>query len=970
MTITTRRLDRFMRGFLMALLCMSVWLVPRPSYGDVDPTGEQTILAATLESEDPITKPPQPATYNVSLMGNGGTTPAGAPTITLEGLVDGYTYELPELPFQREGFEFVGWSHTQELGEGEEPLADGAWFDGSASAQFGGSGQYWAQWAAKDDDGLGFLDTLVGYDPSKRIPLAQRMLKAIVPGSAVTVQYVREVDFGFRGWTNERNVISGGNWGKCFCVNNGLRGPHFDYTAATGAVPGNVDGAKAALWFGYGGPGEADGNEFWPQTDYRGSAMSEADRIGYTHIVLNYFVRGELPPSDKASPYANMTAAERNWVKANLTSGANTTAQKMLAAKDRVSPQFEIVLIGSAQAGYQELVGWAASGFGDIRLTKQSANPTATANNPNYSLSGALYNVYGANGTTGTNTYIKTDASGVGRLYRWGTSTRTKLEAGTYIIKEYSASKGYALDAKSKTVVVTSNGRATVSSVEPLLEGSLELTKVSSVPSLTTGNPCYSLEGASYAICSDSSCTAVVARLTTREDGSCETIRLPAGTYWIKETEASAGYLLDPDIHQLTISAGTTTVFTTKEPPRVDRPDLLVRKLDAQSATPVPQGDASLAGAQFTVEFYPAFCDSLDDLPPLPARRWVFETDDAGEVHFTSEYLVSGDSLYLSDDGATLLPLGSIRIRETKAPEGYRLADGFDSLQCIDPDDAQPQAETCLAPLTVEECVTHGGLQVKKEGEDGSPLAGAIFAIANASANPIVIGGSTYAPGETCLRITSDGAGIAQTGADALPYGRYVVTEAEAPRGYATNGDWSIEATIKDDATVIDLTSEPCQNSRITIPVVLEAQKRFDGTAQGRTLEAGMFSFTLSDNEGTVLQTKGNDAQGKVTFDPISYDFRDLGAHTYHIAEIEGDDEEVIYDTHDETVSVSIEAPDDHTLTSRITTDEDGVLFDNATVPRINTPRTGGPGVKGATAGSALVLTAVGALGARRRNRL
>ena len=71
----------------------------------------------------------------------------------------------------------------------------------------------------------------------------------------------------------------------------------------------------------------------------------------------------------------------------------------------------------------------------------------------------------------------------------------------------------------------------------------------------------------------------------------------------------------------------------------------------------------------------------------------------------------------------------------------------------------------------------------------------------------------------------------------------------------------------------------------------LTAHKQLDGKA----LEAGAFSFQLKDEAGTVLQTKQNDANGTVTFDPIAYNqdvlknadgtYKDHATYTYTVSE-------------------------------------------------------------------------------------
>lgn len=85
--------------------------------------------------------------------------------------------------------------------------------------------------------------------------------------------------------------------------------------------------------------------------------------------------------------------------------------------------------------------------------------------------------------------------------------------------------------------------------------------------------------------------------------------------------------------------------------------------------------------------------------------------------------------------------------------------------------------------------------------------------------------------------------------------------------------------------------------------VVLEAQKRL----QGGTLRANQFTFELKDENGTVIDTKLNDGDGKVTFKELSYTKDDIGkTYTYTIEETKGNALGLIYDTHKETVHVKI----------------------------------------------------------------
>jgi pilin isopeptide linkage protein len=322
--------------------------------------------------------------------------------------------------------------------------------------------------------------------------------------------------------------------------------------------------------------------------------------------------------------------------------------------------------------------------------------------------------------------------------------------------------------------------------------------------------------------------------------------------------------------------------------------------------------------------------------------------------------MVSGDDLYLSADGNACLPLGTLTISETKAPEGYRINDDVPEIKHIVYDGNLGRIATRYEPLDISEKVIRGGLKVRKANADGQGLAGACFSITNSSSGQVVVDGKAYAPGEVCLTITSGEDGIAATKADALPYGSYTVMETQPPAGYLLNESWSKSVNVSSDGELLNLTDDPCVDAPLSTSVTLTATKLFDGVSQNLRLEEGMFSFTLSDEQGTVLQTKSNDAKGNVAFDPITYDVTQAGGHVYTIKEIVGTNELIVYDSHEEHVTVDVKVQDDGSLTTEVTGDEDGAVFRNKTVDELPMPLTGGDGVDMPLAGiSSLACAAV-----------
>ena len=76
---------------------------------------------------------------------------------------------------------------------------------------------------------------------------------------------------------------------------------------------------------------------------------------------------------------------------------------------------------------------------------------------------------------------------------------------------------------------------------------------------------------------------------------------------------------------------------------------------------------------------------------------------------------------------------------------------------------------------------------------------------------------------------------------------------------------------------------------------------------EGKTLEAGKYSFELKKEDGTVVETVTNAADGTVTFSSISYDESQVGTHKYTISEVAGSEPGVTYDTTIQEVEVKVE---------------------------------------------------------------
>ena len=366
-----------------------------------------------------------------------------------------------------------------------------------------------------------------------------------------------------------------------------------------------------------------------------------------------------------------------------------------------------------------------------------------------------------------------------------------------------------------------------------LTVGNGKIQKSSSNTTVTNGNDCYSLSGATYGVYSDKGCTKPVTTLTTDGNGNTDTVELRAATYYVKETKAPKGFQLDKNVYTLTVKAGEISVLKVSDTPKVTDILLELFKIDMETSKATPQGNASLEGAEFVWKYYDGYY-TKDNLPSEPTRTWttktIAEKDSKNEVHYITRladsYKVSGDNFY-TQNGTICLPLGTITVEEKSAPNGYLLEGAYmqaagSSEQIKGMYVAQITENGELAALSgsnqysVSDKVIRGGVKIQKrdletkdtKAQGGATLKDTAFEIISLNDNAVLVDGKLYNKNEVVKTIHTGIDGIATTSDDTLPYGKYRIKESKAPEGYLTDGAKPIEFEITENGKIIDLTDE------------------------------------------------------------------------------------------------------------------------------------------------------------------
>lgn len=413
-------------------------------------------------------------------------------------------------------------------------------------------------------------------------------------------------------------------------------------------------------------------------------------------------------------------------------------------------------------------------------------------------------------------------------------------------------------------------------SVEWMGFGYVDLKKTSANPEMTNNSSLYSLEGAKYGIYEGDS---LVQELTTDVNGYAKSSLLLEGKYTVKEISASKGYDVDQTSYGVTVTRGQTTTTNVTEKPKNDPIGLEIVKNDAENKG-MPQGDATLEGAEFTVKYYDGYY-TKDNLPSKATRTWVvatkevtYSTGKKGYVaRLSNSNKVSGDDFYTDENGAITLPLGTISVEETKAPKGYFLkgaklnvtdtasgttssvTDGKYVAQINEQyQGAKLQFGNDANQMIVQEKVKKQRIQLFKSGEREG-ISGVVKGLQGAEFTwklKSEVDNVGWNNAKTYAVITTNENGRAVT--DYLPYGKYLVRETKTPKDYMTAPDFTVSVT-KDSSEYNELEQVKLVSVNNKPFASYVKLVKVDGET-GKKVTLNSASFKIKDAQGNYVVQK------------------------------------------------------------------------------------------------------------------
>ena len=279
-----------------------------------------------------------------------------------------------------------------------------------------------------------------------------------------------------------------------------------------------------------------------------------------------------------------------------------------------------------------------------------------------------------------------------------------KLPLGTYVITEITAPEGYTVADQNKPLIMKirqeGNEAVTYFTADPSIFQVLEdkiilnektalgkamlLKKITVSEDDDADTSVYSPEGTTYEIYYKTSGNLAVTVIFGKDGKPAEiiypegikvnneggTIILPSGDYTAKETHSGYGLYLDTSEKVFTVYEDKVTAFEFDDEPVFTRFDCLLKKIKSSSITDQIVSMIPVEGAEFNLSYYAGFYEGDTYKDKMPARNWVFRTDEEGKLFYDPHHLVKGDDLFENGIGEYIVPQGTYVLTEVKAPSG------------------------------------------------------------------------------------------------------------------------------------------------------------------------------------------------------------------------------------------------------------------------------------------------------------
>ena len=290
-----------------------------------------------------------------------------------------------------------------------------------------------------------------------------------------------------------------------------------------------------------------------------------------------------------------------------------------------------------------------------VTLTKTSADVKITNGNVNYSLEGAVYNVYEANGMP-NHDYTNDPVVATFTTQKDGHATLSKkLENGDYVTIEQVAPLGYTLDTSVHRFSV--DGKNTdIPVVDDPGRIRLIIRKKDSTTGSSTASGNASLAGAVYRVSYLENGATTYKDITTNSAGVADLRDIPLGLVSVQEISSPAGYKLDTRVHTYKVHPSQTTPITFELEPADFTEEVMKGQIALHKQYETLDEPADEQGAEFDV--YLKSAGSFD------------AAKETERDHITT----GADGMATTKD----LPYGTYVVHQTKGGNGRQLVADFD----------------------------------------------------------------------------------------------------------------------------------------------------------------------------------------------------------------------------------------------------------------------------------------------------